>query len=283
MLGERPSTMLPRRLLLLVVFREAIAVFIVVVGVAGSSLSFFAPQQLKPYRSVVVGGCDQAQNRTPTGRLSNERVVQTGRLRITRECGDGSSDWVSLQRPGRPPVRASVERDKPATAHLFDDGTTLLEDELGQRLASSSSGVLRLSDAQYQTKERTPSTLAQAAEWLPATALLCALLAITLHASITWRKEVKLRAAVEGWLERERFIPTDQRLDACLDQTSLTPGPALAFGLVPFSGYRELRSASVSPGSRADHHRSLVVAELKCRTAALLLVSAAALLALLAR
>ena len=283
MVGERPSTMLPRRLLLLVVFREAIAVFVVVVGVAGSSLAFFSPQQLKPYRSVVVSGCGEEHQRTPTGRLSNERVVHAGQLKITRECGDGSFDWVSLQRPGRPLLRASVERDKPASAHLFDDGTTLLEDELGQRLASSSRGVLRLSDAQYQTKERTPSTLAQAAEWLPAAALLCALLVITLHTISTWRKETKLRAAVDGWLDGDRFIPTDQRLDACLAQTSLTPGPALAFGLVPFGGYRALHSASVSPGSRADHHRSLVVAELKCRTAALLLVSAAALLALLAR
>jgi hypothetical protein len=275
--------MLPSRLSWLLVCREAIAAFVVVVGVAGSTLAFFAPPQLKPYKSVVVGFCDQAQERAPTGRLSNEWVVQTGRLRITRECGDGSFDWVSLQRPGRPPVRASVERDKPATAHLFDDGTTLLEDELGQRLASSSSGVLRLSDAQYQTTDRSTWTLAHAAEWLPAAALLCALLGITLHSSLTWRKEVKLRAAVDGWLEGERFIPTDQRLDACLAQTGLTPGPALAFDVVPFGGYRELHSASVSPGSRAAHRRSLVVAELKCRTAALLLVSAAVLLALLAR
>lgn len=276
--------MLPSRLSWLIVCREAIAAFVVVVGVAGSSLAFFAPQQLKPYRSVVVSGCGEEQQWTPTGRLSNERVVHAGQLKITRECGDGRFDWVSLQRPGRPLMRASVEHDKPARAHLFDDGTTLLEDESGQRLASSSSGVLRLSDAQYQTKERAQSTLAQAAEWLPAAALLFALLGITLHTSITWRKKLKLRAAVDGWLDGGRFIPTDQRLDACIPtQTSLPPGPALAFGLVPFGGYRALHSASVSPGSRADHRRSLVVAELKCRTAALLLVSAAALLALLAR
>jgi hypothetical protein len=278
--------MFPNWLNWLRICRAALGALVLVVGLAGSSLGFVAIEKprLEPYQELTVGNCDQATRSTPTGRLSRTRVVKSDSLSLTRECGDGSFDWVELKQPGRPNVRAALARHTPATAYLFEDGTTVLEGAPGDRLATSESGAIKLKDKQYLTQKGAPSLLRRVTEWLPAAASLCALLGVALHSRVARRKAATVAAAVEGWIDGERFVPGDKRFEVFIPaQTPTVQGPAIAFGLVPRGGYRDSHDAAVSPGSRTGHLQQLLQAELKCRTAALLLVSAAALLALLVR